>query len=117
MTNKQIKKKYDQLMNDVAKNPYYTNINMSNRTNCYVCNHCHNVMKTIDVDRGVTPFMIRCHNCGEMAYSQFYKNIAPSRLPTMEWYRPSLNDLLKNKHKYDIGHVLNGGLELRKIIN
>lgn len=100
------------------------------RINVYRCEHgCNNV--TVDVDDGVTPFMMKCvtksrpdrpldpiltgsdGECLGMAKSCFYPKVAPPpwiSVPTHEWYRPKdlagLND-------GELEHVKKGGLLLR----
>lgn len=85
------------------------------RVNCYKCPACGHITKTKDVDVGVTPFMKRCEKCDEFAYSSFYNDIAPDQEPTIEWYRPSLEEVLEIKDEGILEHVLKGGLECRKI--
>lgn len=79
---------------------------------------CGNKFKTIDRDAGVTPMFLMCDICGNLARSNFYKDIAPELQPTTEWYRPTLKQLLKMRGKDNgvIEHVLNGGLECRRIL-
>lgn len=85
--------------------------------NCYKCENCGHITKTIDVDRGVTPFLYDCENCGGLAQSSFGTDIAPKQNPTIEWYRPSLEETLKmrNKEFSDFDHVIQGGLIPRKL--
>ncbi len=87
-----------------------------NRINCYSC-ACGNVFKTIDIDKGVTPMFKICDVCDNMARSSFYKDVAPKLKPIAEWYRPTLKECLKMRNKDDgmLEHILNGGLEFRKI--
>lgn len=102
------------------------------RINVYVCEYnCHTV--TVDVDDGVTPFMIRCEarsrpdrplrpelcdehgRCKGTARSSFYpKGPKPSHIaePTHEWYSPD------EEERATLGpdersHVEGGGLLLR----
>lgn len=116
MENKrEIKKKYEKLIHDVKTSDYYLKIDLTNRVNCYQCK-CGHITKTKDVDPGVTPFMFRCEKCNDLATSNFYKDIAPWQNPTIEWYRPTLEECLKNKNKPAfLDHVFNGGLNDRKI--
>lgn len=85
--------------------------------NCYSCSNCGHITKTVDVDAGVTPMMHKCEKCGHMAESSFYNDIAPGVDPTEEWYRPSLEQVLKVRKTQPglVQHVLNGGLDCRKI--
>lgn len=88
-----------------------------NRVNCYVCPGCSHITKTIDLDVGVTSFLIPCEKCGEMARSQFYHDLIPSIAPTMEWIRPSLQKVLKKRKDSGLmEHILQGGLSLRTIV-
>lgn len=112
-----IEKKYNKLLNDVKTKDYYTRIDLKNRVNCYSCEECGYITKTIDVDAGVTPFMIICQ-CGGSATSSFYKDIKPDDIPTIEWYRPTLREVLKmRKNPFLVEHILKGGLNDRKRIS
>lgn len=111
---KQIEKEYNEMIKTVGQleNP------PEKRINCYRCPECLTVIKTVDVDRGTTPFMINCDHCKRgMMKSTFYKDIVPQMGVTKEWFRPTLATLRKylsdgNKDAM-IDHVLNGGLEMR----
>lgn len=98
----------DELKGDVKKND----------VNCYTC-ECGHITKTIDVDKGVTPFMHQCEKCDSFAKSSFYNDIAPHIEPTQEWYRPTLEQVIKmRKNKFGqamIDHILQGGLDVRNI--
>jgi hypothetical protein len=80
-------------------------------TNCYVCENpeCKKLTKTIDVHPGVTPFIHRCHYCGGTAQSTMYRDIAPDQYPVGQWYRPSIEEVLKHKKNAAyLDHVLYG---------
>lgn len=82
-----------------------------NRINNYVCDSCKIITKTIDVDKGVTPFMHTCKSCGELARSTFYNDIEPRLAVVQEWYRPSLEECYKLKNKpHVLDYVFQGGL-------
>jgi hypothetical protein len=117
LTVKLITEKYNALIEDVQTNDYYTRIDLTNRVNCYQCPGCKDVTKTKDVDRGVTPAMISCSWCGSVAHSTFYKDIAPYRLHTKEWYRPSLEEVLEIAASKEnaVEHILMGGLVMRDV--
>ena len=108
--------------NSVVEEYKNENIDLTNRVNCYVCS-CGHTTKTKDIDKGVTPFMFSCEKCGKTARSSFYKDVVPEQLPTIEWYRPSLNACLSihrrsKTNEFLIGHldhILSGGLDYRKI--
>lgn len=55
--------------------------------NCYTCRACGARHVTRNVDAGVTPFLIQCRRCGDMASSCFYR-VDQSTAPGFEWYRP-----------------------------
>jgi len=112
---REIERKYNQLLSEIATNNFYR-IDMTNRVNCYVC-ECGHITKTKDVDPGVTPYMHTCEKCGKMARSSFYQDIVPDKEATQEWYRPTLKQTLKLRKNPDmLHHILQGGLDVRKII-
>jgi hypothetical protein len=100
------------------------------KANCYRCEYGCNTF-TVDVDEGVTPFMIKCKSkskpgrplrpdltgedgeCVGTARSCFYpKEPLPSfAVITHEWYRPKEMGGLSAKEKE---HVERGGLLLRE---
>lgn len=92
------------------------------RENVYTCEKCGGLTVTIDVDEGVTPFMLKCRasgrqgDCDGFARSSFYpKGPRPPHMPapSWEWYRPDaeeverLSDAMRE-------HVRQGGLCIRK---
>jgi hypothetical protein len=90
------------------------------RINGYVCQRPTgkkpHITLTVDVDEGVTPFMIGCPDCGFDAYSMMYPRtgrIPPMSAVTHEWYSPS-NEELKTLHPANFEHVRRGGLLMRK---
>lgn len=102
-------------MKSVNEDDYYK-IDLTNRVNCYRC-RCGHITKTRDIDPGVTPFMFKCQKCGDYAQSTMYKDIAPNQEPTIEWYRPSIEVLLKLRKRDEVlEHVFNGGLLDRKAL-
>lgn len=65
---------------------------MKGAVNVYTCPVCAGETVTIDVDEGVTPFMLRCRataGCHGMAQSSFYRPRTGHGEPTWEWYRPT----------------------------
>lgn len=113
----EIKRKYNRLMASVATDQFYKT-DLTNRVNCYICPDCKHITKTKDVDAGVTPFIFDCDRCSGNATSTFFKDIAPNKQPTFEWYRPTLKQLFKMKKNINLlDHILNGGLDHRKIVS
>ncbi len=116
MRKEEVINKYKKVVDDCNKQE----IDLTNRVNCYVCPSCDHITKTIDIDKGVTPFLHTCEKCRDLGKSSFYHDIAPDKEPTQEWYRPSLKKVLK-MHKEQklllvLEHILNGGLINRTII-
>jgi hypothetical protein len=105
MNKKKIEKAYNQMLLNVEK--ISMDIDRS-RINCYVCPAGH-ITKTVEIDKGVTPFMILCPYCDKMAQSTFYKEVAPDHIPRYEWYRPSLEETLKESAS-SRQYILDGGL-------
>jgi hypothetical protein len=72
---------------------------------------CGAYIVTIDRHPGVTPFMVKCGHCGQMAESKRY-NIQSYLNPTHEWYRPETLDGIEPVY---FDHLSRGGLILRAI--
>lgn len=101
------------------------------KLNVYVCEYgCYTV--TVDVDEGVTPFLIKCRKrstldrpieakylgkdgeCVGTARSSLYpRKPKPAHIPdpTHEWYKP---ESTKGLDDFERDHVQNGGLLLRR---
>ena len=83
--------------------------------NVYVCPKSHMTV-TVDVDVGVTPFILKCRRegCDEFAQSRFYPK-SPRHYsmpdPEWEWYRPGYEEYLLMEHD---DHVEKGGLLIRR---
>ena len=67
-----VTKRYKKMLESVSKEEYY-----KGKVNCYTCQQCGKVTKTLDVDNGVTPMGIECPHCHGDAMSSFYEDIAP----------------------------------------
>lgn len=111
----EIENQYNDLLHSVKTEKYYTSVDLTNRVNCYTCNHCGHITKTKDIDPGVTPMFFSCEKCSSMSTSNFYIDKSPNQLPTIEWYRPTLKEVLDMDNNVR-DHVLNGGLVHRKIL-
>jgi hypothetical protein len=90
------------------------------RLNGYVCQRPTkskpHITLTVDVDRGVTPFMIACPVCQFDAYSMCYPRTG--KIPCMEdvtheWYAPDETEV-QTLHPANLEHVKRGGLLMRK---
>lgn len=90
------------------------------RENVYVCPECNGYTVTIDVDAGVTPFLLKCRAKGDgmctgMAVSSCYpKGPRPTNMPApaWEWYKPKGMDYQKLSSEMK-RHVDKGGLYIR----
>jgi hypothetical protein len=91
------------------------------RLNAYTCSTCGGKTVTIDIDDGVTPFMLNCRasgkasgGCPGTAQSAMYRvNPATIGEPAWEWYKPTE----AATRKLSAGmqeHVRSGGLLIRK---
>lgn len=88
------------------------------RINIYTCTTCDGKTVTVDVNDGVTPFMIRCRateRCGGDAHSCFYRVPPGEHKPTFEWYKPTLKKAKRLDRTWPgtLDHVRQGGLMLR----
>lgn len=85
-----------------------------NRKNIYVCDRCAGHIVTVDLEEGVTSFLIQCEataGCKGMMKSSLYRVYDQSMRASHEWYRPTLVERLT---PYDREHVRKGGLLLRR---
>ena len=72
---------------------------------------CGAFIVTIDRHPGVTPFIVKCGHCGQMAHSKAYR-VQAYLNPTHEWYRPETLDGIDECY---FDHLSRGGLILRAI--
>ena len=89
-----------------------TNVGFKDRLNLYNCAKCGNTIITIDVDDGVTPFMLVCKKhggCSDGMMTSSMYNVPPMYTPSHEWYKPAIGT-----SDADSDHVKQGGLILRK---
>lgn len=112
MKREDIENKYNDLIAKIENIRMYDGRGTVDR---YVCEDCGMIMYTTYRDKGCTPYTMRCKRCGgTMCHDKTYdKNIVPNYVMVVDWYRPSLEDLLKMSDGM-IEHVLNGGLILEE---
>ena len=82
--------------------------------NQYRCQLCGGTITTLDVDDGVTPFMLACRatpGCKGVMRSGFYVAVDQSAKPDYEWFRPAS---LKGYNHAMRDHINKGGLDLRR---
>jgi hypothetical protein len=96
-------------------------VNQLPRENVYTCEKCARFTVTVDVDEGVTPFMLKCRasgkegDCDGTAYSACYPtNPRPSWMPApaWEWFKPTGSEYNKLSEAMK-RHVDKGGLDIR----
>ena len=89
------------------------------RWNIWDCERCEQPTLCIELDDGVTPFMLRCRatpDCNGMAQSRFYpRRPMPTDIPVRgEWYAPDAAETAKLDPEMR-HHVEQGGLLLREL--
>ena len=93
---------------------HYEDKDAHTKGNVYICVACEKVTMTVYKDAGVTPFMLKCHHCGEFARSTMGA-VNPMDLPVRGvWYRPDLDEFLKVSQS-EQEHVYQGGLLYREL--
>lgn len=107
-----IKEKYDKLVSEIEGMKMYDGRGAVDR---YVCDTCGYMTHTTYKDKGVTPFTMRCPKCGgDMVHRQtFKKDTVPDWVEVKNWYRPTLDQTLKESEPA-IEYILNGGLLLEE---
>ena len=80
--------------------------------NIYTCQKCGKAIVTVDMDEGVTPFMLECRatpGCNGVMQSAFYA--VPQYLtPHFEWFKPKSLQGYSPEMK---NHIKLGGLDIR----
>lgn len=85
-----------------------------NKRNIYVCEACKEHIVTVDIDDGVTPFMIGCQctdGCKGMMVSSMYRVWDQSMKASHEWRRPPAS-VWGELSPGALAHVQKGGLIL-----
>jgi len=80
-------------------------------TCCYRCVNpgCRHITKTITVDKGIIPPVIKCEECKGNAMTTFFEDTAPDKKPTIEWYRPNFEQVFKwRKMPHMMEHIIEG---------
>lgn len=86
------------------------------QVNLYVCHNpkCKMIHTTINLNSGVTPFMITCRKCGVSAQSSFYRVKYGAVTCNFAWYRPTLEEFKRMDADMQ-EHVLGSGLVLGEL--
>lgn len=79
----------------------------------YECKKCHAEIYTTYVDKGVTPFMLCCRECGDVMTHVRTYSVPPKDVPVYGWRRPTYKQFCKLSDSMK-EHVIQGGLELDK---
>lgn len=89
--------------------------------NIYTCEQCGLVIWTVDMIKGITPFVTACRReelrgdaCGGSMQSGMYRVAMITLLPDYVWYRPSLAEL-STLSPATMEHVNRGGLILARV--
>lgn len=83
------------------------------KLNVYMCQKCRNIMTTVDIDEGTTPFIIICPKCKGDAQSSFY----PKERPIPEFVKPPTFEFFKPKSDKEIMHYSKLELKMYKVKN
>ena len=112
MKREHIEKQYSDLVNRIEEMKMYDGRQTVDR---YICDTCGHIIYTTYMDKGVTPYTIRCNRCGGTKYHDitYDKKTVPDYVTVLNWYRPPLEDVLKMSDGM-IKHVLMGGLVLEE---
>lgn len=112
----EIKKKYDELVASLDNTKMYDG---RGEYNGYVCEECGYITATLYIDKGVTPFSIKCQRCGGVATHKITSRSEPKASQNIsevrKWVRPTFEQLV-NMSPSTINHVLNGGLVFEDIL-
>lgn len=98
-------------LNAAVRETFKGHLGFAGKKNVYVC-HCGAAITTLDLEPGVTPFMVKCEACGDMMESNFYR-VNQDREHTHEWYRPDNAEYALQKPAVQ-EHLQQGGLLKRK---
>lgn len=85
--------------------------------NIYVCRECRGHIVTVDLDEGVTPFLLPCKEtlkCVGLMQSSMYRVYDQEIKADWEWYKPTMDERRK-LNPFAQEHVTMGGLLLRKV--
>lgn len=81
----------------------------------YECEKCTHKLVTTYAVKGVTPFTIRCSECGmTMTHTRTFGSV-PDYVPVVKWVRPTYEQYKKLSAGVQ-EHIENGGLMLKKEI-
>lgn len=87
------------------------------KKNIYVCEKCQGHVVTVDVDAGVTPFMLGCKatdGCKGMMKSSMYRVYDQTMKAAFEWHLQSSTVGMSEAMNH---HTEMGGLSLREADN
>ncbi len=81
----------------------------------YECEDCRHHVFTTYAEKGVTPFIIKCPECGgAMKHNATYGSIS-SEIKVLKWLRPTYKQYL-NLSPYTRQHIEDGGLILETML-
>lgn len=112
MGEKELKKEYDRLSREIENIRIYDGRGMG--VDIYICDRCNAAKYTRYKDKGVTPYIIHCRECGgNMVHRKTVEetNYIKRKETIKNWVRPTYEQMMK-MDKGTIEHVLRGGLVL-----
>lgn len=118
MKRKELIDKYNELVRDIESMPMFDG--RGRGIDVYICDECGARFCTQYVDKGVTPFVIKCRSC-EHGDAVHRKTLNVSQwIPLVlqgetchDWVRPTLEQFLRLSPGAQ-EHVLQGGLMLKE---
>lgn len=110
MNEKEIEKKYKELINTINNAKIYDG---RGTYDVYICDSCQHKIITTYKDLGVTPFSMRCPICGKIMTHKSTLREKPIGVSIKEWIRPTLEQAFKLNY-YQLEHLFNGGLFLKE---
>ena len=85
------------------------------KLNIYTCDVCFEHIVSVDLDEGVSPFMINCQvtdGCKGYMESSIYHVYDQRMRPDIVWYRPTEKEQAKMSQAMR-DHITHGGLDMR----
>lgn len=111
MGEKELKKEYEKMVSGIGNSRIYDG--RGKGIDIYHCDKCQTSIFTRYKEKGVTPYIIPCEQCGWMMrhMKTVEDNVIKRQEMVRNWVRPSF-DQMKGMGFATIAHVLKGGLVL-----
>lgn len=115
MEKEEIIRKYKELTDRIVTAKIYDG---RGKFDIYICENTqceHRILVTTYDAKGVTPFCIKCPECGHLMEHEMTYSHLPKGVKYQKWKRPSLDEALK-MNDGELEHLFNGWLFLDKEI-